>query len=790
MIISEQWLRTWVSPQVTTDALSHKLTMIGLEVDSIAGAAEVFSGVVVAQIIAVEQHPDADKLRVCTVNAGDETLQIVCGAPNARAGLVAPLAKVGAVLPGDFKIKKAKLRGVESQGMLCAGAELTISEDNDGLMELPVDAPIGEDLREYLSLDDQIIELGLTPNRADCLSIRGVARDLAVAFDEDLKEPAITPIESTIADTFPVTIDATAKCPRYLGRVIKNVDLSRPTPDYIRERLERAGMRSIDAAVDVTNYVLLELGQPLHAFDLDRLSGGIVVRECEPTEVLTLLDGTAQALQPGTLVIADHAKPLALAGIMGGNDSGVSESTTNLFLESAFFTPELMAGRARSYGLHTDASHRYERGVDFQLQREAMERATQLFIDAVGGEAGPVTEVVSDIDLPVNEAVLLRETQIEKLLGISVDRFEVERILEGLGFWVVVHEQGWLCTAPSWRFDMGLEVDLIEEIARIIGFDAIPAQPIKATLVPIGVPEKRRALRVAKNDLVARGYFEAVTFSFVSPEVQTYFDPELAPIPLKNPISADLAVMRTSLIPGLLKAIAHNASRQQSRIRLFETGLKFIGDDGDAKQIPMLVLAVAGLRDKEGWSTERVAADFFDVKGTIEGLLANLGDRLTFKASVFPGLHDGQSAAILVDGKPVGRIGAVHPNVRKVMGIPANTVVAEVLQSVVTELAMPAYEDISKYPETRRDLALVADEGIASAEVLSSIRTAAGTLLTKLDLFDVYEGTGVAEGKKSLAIGLTFQDQSRTLDEAEVSSAIDQVLDSLREKLGIELRSQ
>ena len=788
MIISEQWLRTWVSTQVTTDALSHKLTMIGLEVDSIAGAAEAFSGVVVAQIIAAEQHPDADKLRVCTVNAGDETVQIVCGAPNARAGLIAPLAKVGAVLPGDFKIKKAKLRGVESQGMLCAGAELTISEDNDGLMELPADAPIGADIREYLSLDDQVIELGLTPNRADCLSVRGIARDVAVAFDETLNETAIAPVESTIADTFPVAIEATAKCPRYLGRVMKNVDLSRPTPDYMRERLERAGLRSIDAAVDVTNYVLLELGQPLHAFDLDQLNGGIVVRECKPDEVLTLLDGTEQALEPGTLVIADHTQPLALAGIMGGADSGVSESTTNLFLESAFFTPELMAGRARSYGLHTDASHRYERGVDFQLQREAMERATQLFIDAVGGEAGPVTEVVSDADLPVNEAVLLREAQIEKLLGIKIDRVEVERILEGLGFWVVGHKQGWLCTAPSWRFDMGLEVDLIEELARLIGFDAIPSQPIKASLIPVGVPETRRALRMAKNELVARGYFEAVTFSFVAPEVQSYFDPELSPIALKNPISADLAVMRTSLIPGLLKAIAHNASRQQSRVKLFETGLKFMSEEG-TEQIPMLAIAVSGLRDLEGWSTDKTAADFFDVKGTLEGLLANLGDRLTFEASVFPGLHDGQSAAILVDGKCVGRIGAVHPSVRKAMGIPANTVVAEVLQSVVNEVAMPAYDDISKYPETRRDLALVADKSAASADVLSTIRKAAGSLLTKLDLFDVYEGAGLAEGKKSLAIGLTFQDQSRTLDESEVSSAVDQVLDSLKEKLGIELRS-
>ena len=788
MIISEQWLRTWVDPNATTEALSHKLTMIGLEVDSIDAAAEAFSGVVVAEIISAEQHPDADKLRVCTVNAGDEIVQIVCGAPNARAGLIAPLARVGAVLPGGFKIKKAKLRGVESQGMLCAGAELTISEDNDGLMELPADAPVGMDIREYLSLDDKVIELGLTPNRADCLSIRGVARDVAVAFDEAFNEPAIDSVSAVIDEEFTVAIEATAKCPRYLGRVIKNVDLSCPTPDYMRERLERAGLRSIDAAVDVTNYVLLELGQPLHAFDLDQLSGGIVVRECRDGEKLTLLDGTEQTLQPGTLVIADHDKPLAMAGIMGGEGSGVSDATTNLFLESAFFTPELMAGRARSYGLHTDASHRYERGVDFQLQRQAMERATQLFLDAVGGEPGPITEVVAEADLPINEPVLLRESSIEKLLGIEIDRVTVERILEGLGFWVVSHEHGWLCTAPSWRFDMGLEVDLIEELARIIGYDSVPSQRITADLIPTPVPETRRLLREAKNELVARGYFEAVTFSFVAPEIQAYFDPELAPVPLRNPISTDLAVMRTSLIPGLVKAIAHNTSRQQSRVRLFETGLKFLPAE-QTEQVPMVALALSGFRDVEGWSSEKSAADFYDLKGTVEALLINLAGRITFEPRIYSGLHDGQSAAILLDGQEVGRIGAIHPSVRKAMGVPANTVVAELEQSVVTELAMPAYQDISKYPETRRDLALVADKAISSGEVMSLVQGAAGSLMTKLDLFDVYEGTGLPEGKKSLAIGLTFQDQSRTLDESEVAGAVDKVLETLKSKLDIELRS-
>ena len=447
-----------------------------------------------------------------------------------------------------------------------------------------------------------------------------------------------------------------------------------------------------------------------------------------------------------------------------------------------------MAGRARSYGLHTDASHRYERGVDFQLQRQAMERATRLFIETVGGEAGPVTEVSSDGDLPINDAVLLREEQIEKLLGLRIERFEVERILQGLGFWIVTQEQGWLCTAPSWRFDMGHEVDLIEELARVIGYDAIPAQRLTGELIATPVPETRRALRSAKNDLVARGYFEAVTFSFVEPQLQATFDPQTSPVHLKNPISADLAVMRTSLIPGLLKAIAHNVSRQQSRVRLFETGLRFLPGD-EIAQTPMIALAASGLRDAEGWSAGKEAADFFDIKGSVEALLGSLGQRLSFEACVFPGLHDGQSAAILVDGHAVGRMGTIHPTVGKLLGLPASTVVAEMEQSAVTALAMPEYEDISKFPETRRDLALVVDKGVASGDVMTLIRDTAGGLLTKLDLFDVYEGAGLAEGKKSLAIGLTFQGQSRTLDETEVSGAVDQVLDSLREKLGIELRS-
>jgi phenylalanyl-tRNA synthetase beta chain len=788
MIISEQWLRTWVDPDASTEELSHKLTMAGLEVDSVGPVAEAFSGVVVGEIVSAAQHPDADKLRVCEVSTGTDTVQIVCGAPNARAGLKAPLAQVGAVLPGNFKIKKAKLRDVESQGMLCAAAELTISEDNDGLMELASDAPVGADLRDYLGLDDQLIELGLTPNRADCLGMRGVARDVAVLFDQAMPASRATPVAAEIDETLPITIEAPTQCARYLGRVINNVDLSRTTPSYIVSRLERAGLRSIDAAVDVTNYVMLELGQPLHAFDKDQLVGGIVVRNSRAGETITLLDGSEQALEDETLLIADHEKPLAMAGIMGGLNSGVSANTKHLFLESAFFQPKLMAGKARRYGMHTDASHRYERGVDFELQREAMERATALFIEAVGGVPGPINEAVFEDELPQPEPVLLRRAQIALLLGVEIADAEVERILQGLGFWVVNQSDGWMCTAPSWRFDMGLEADLIEELARVIGYDAIPSQPIRADLKPTPVPENKRALASVKNSLVAQGFFEAITFSFVAAEQQNLFDPDMTPVTLRNPISSDLSVMRTSLIPGLLKAVAHNASRQASRVRLFETGLQFLPGEQTVQQ-PTLAMVQSGDRDQEAWSNPKDAADFFDLKGVVETLLGASTRDLRFERAIFAGLHDGQSAAIVVAGEVVGKLGRVHPVAAKQMGVPANTCVAELRLDTCTAAMMPSYADISKFPETRRDLAFLVDQTIDAESVLELVRSAAGMQLSKLELFDVYHGKGVPEGKKSLALGLTFRDQSRTLDEAEVTAIISQVVDSLTEKLDIELRA-
>ena len=789
MIISETWLREWVNPDLSTEALAHELTMAGLEVDGITRVAEPFSGVIVAEIVAAEQHPDADKLRVCEVATGEGTVQIVCGAPNARVGLKAPLAQVGAVLPGNFKIKKAKLRGVESQGMLCAESELTLSEESDGLMELPADAPVGKDLRDYLALDDAIIEIGLTPNRADCLGMLGVARDVAVITDSKLCEAEIAPVAASHDTQFPVDVQASDKCPRYIGRVITDVDLTRPTPTTIVERLRRAGIRSIDAVVDVTNYVMLELGQPLHAFDLATLNGGIIVREAHAGEQMVLLDGSEITLSEGTLVIADHERALALAGIMGGENSGVSAETTAIFLESAFFAPTLMAGRARSYGLHTDASHRYERGVDPLLQRKAIERATQLLLDIVGGQAGPCTEVAAEASLPVAEPITLRADRISRVLGFSMESSLVESILEGLGFTLTETNPGeWTCTAPSWRFDMGQEVDLIEELARIYGYNRLPVSRIRADLSMTPQREDARAAGNIRRQLVARGFHEAITFSFISPKQQAVFDPELEPVTLRNPISAELAVMRTGLAPGLLGVLAHNTKRQNARVRVFEMGMRFLPGD-TLQQESMLALAMTGTRSGEGWANGSDKLDFFDLKGEVEQVLAGSGVAVTFERTVRPGFHDGQTAEVLLDGTIVGIMGTVHPLVCNDLDLPANTFVAELELAAVMAARLPAFQDVSRFPEVRRDIAVLLQQDVSAQAVTDVIKAAAGDLLDDLTIFDVYQGKGIDPQQKSLAMGLTFRDSSRTLDDSEISGLMSQVIDSLKENLNAQLRS-
>lgn len=789
MLLSEKWLREWVNPALSTQELADQITMAGLEVDSISPVAGEFSGVVVGEIIAIEAHPDADKLRVCQVAGGEEVVQVVCGAANARLGLKMPFALVGAVLPGNFKIKKAKLRGVESFGMLCAEAELGMSESSDGLMELATDAPVGTDIRKYLELDDQIIEVDLTPNRADCLSVRGVARDIAALNDCAFSEPEIAAVPATIADSFAIDIEAPADCPRYAGRVIKNVDLSKPSPLWMVEKLRRAGVRSIDAAVDVTNYVMLELGQPLHAFDLAQLSGGIKVRKAVASEKLTLLDGSELELKEESLVIADHKRPMALAGIMGGADSGVSAQTKDIFLESAFFAPAEIAGRARSYGLHTDSSHRFERGVDFELPLIAIERASQLIMDIVGGEAGEVT-VVDTPALPTPVTVELRAARIEKMLGLAISAERVEQILNGLGLSTSKTDAGWQVSVPSWRFDIRIEVDLLEELARIYGYNNLPVKPIRDDLIIRRTAESKIGLPAVRSQLVSRGYQEAITYSFVDPKFQQEVQPGVEAISLLNPISADMSDMRTSLWTGLLQALSRNVKRQQSRVRLFETGLSFVPTADGLMQEPQLAAVLYGRRFPESWSENNEASDFFDLKGDLEAVMSmGLNKEYQFEPAEHPALHPGQTASIHCDGVKVGIIGALHPNLQASLDLPQTAFLFELNLAAVTSRNLPKFQALSKFPEVRRDLAVIVDRGVTAAQVMAVAKKAAGDYVTNLKFFDSYQGKGIDTQRKSLGLGLTFQHSSRTLTEDEVNESIGRVVDSLQQELDASLRN-
>ena len=795
MKISEQWLRQWANPELTTTELVEQITMAGLEVDAVEPVAPAFSGVLVAEIAAIAQHPDADKLRVCQVNYGAaEPVQVVCGAANAAAGMKVPFATVGAVLPGDFKIKKAKLRGVESFGMLCAEQELGLAESSDGLMALPADAPVGADIREYLALDDNSIEVDLTPNRADCLSIRGIARELGVLNQLAVTPVASEPVAATIKDSLPVTVSAPADCPRYLGRVIRGVDVSAPTPLWLQERLRRSGLRSIDIIVDITNYVLLELGQPMHAFDLAQLDQGIVVRRAEAGEKLTLLDGQTIDLQAGSLVIADRRQPLALAGIMGGQASAVSEQTRDIFLESAFFSPLALAGRARSYGLHTDSSHRFERGVDFQLPRQAMERATALILELSGGQAGPVVEVVSRDDLPAPVTVLLRREQIGKVLGLAIADGEVTDTLERLGMGVAQTADGWQVTPPSWRFDIAIEVDLLEELARCYGYNRLPVTPIHAALNLKPRSEQQLPAMAVKRQLLARGYQEAITYSFIDPALQALLYPGQPVVSLANPISADMAVMRTSLIPGLLRALLHNSKRQQHRVRLFETGLTFIPavKEGELPvQEAMLAGLVSGRRFPEAWSEQGDMVDFFDAKGDLESLLALTGQpqSFVFEAGGSALLHPGQSAVIRQNGEIVGEIGAIHPEIQGKLDLAQPAYLFQLKMSVITTGKLPEFTELSKFPEVRRDLAILIDRSTPAERVLDRVRATAGSYLRNLRLFDIYEGKGIDPKRKSLALGLTFQHPSRTLTEDEINLTVNAVVGELEQHFGATLRN-
>ena len=791
MKFSEQWLRSLVNPDVTRDELVARLSMVGLEVDAVTPVAGQFSGVVVGEILNAEQHPDADKLRVCQVSNGSETFQVVCGAPNARAGIKIPFAMIGAELPGDFKIKQAKLRGVESQGMLCSASELQVSDDNSGLMELAADAPVGQDIRSYLGLDDASIEIGLTPNRGDCLSLAGLAREVGAIYGATVAPVSVAPVAASHDEVRSVDVLVPQACPRYLGRVVRNVDLSKPTPLWMVERLRRSDIRSIDAAVDITNYVMLELGQPMHAFDLAEINGGIRVRMAEEGEKLVLLDGQEVSLRADTLVIADHNRALAIAGVMGGEHSGVSAKTRDLFLESAFFDTIAVAGKARSYGLHTDSSHRFERGVDSQLARHAMERATALLLDIVGGEAGPVIEVASATDLPNIAPITLRAERISQMLGMDMEGAEVERLLTALGLGVTAQGAGeWLVDVPSHRFDISLEVDLIEELGRLYGYNRLPVRYPQARLAPQAKAEAAVDLPALRRLLVARGYQEAITYSFIDPKLFELFNPGVAPLMLANPISADMAAMRSSLWPGLIKALEHNLNRQQSRVRLFESGLRFVGQLEGLKQEPMLAGVICGGRLAEGWAHGRDDVDFYDVKADVEALLASAGagDSFTFVPGEHAALHPGQTACIEREGRVVGFLGAMHPELSKALGLDQTVFMFELVLAEITQGVMPKFQELSKFPEVRRDLAVLVDRDVPAQDLLGAIREAAGEWMTDLKLFDVYHGKGIDPHRKSLAVGLTWQHPSRTLNDDEVSTTMQNILTSLEQRFNATLR--
>ncbi|MFP4611560.1 MAG: phenylalanine--tRNA ligase subunit beta [Thiohalophilus sp.] len=804
MKFSEKWLREWVSPDIDTETLAHQLTMAGLEVDAIEPVAGAFDKVVVGEVMKLEPHPDADKLRVATVNVGGgEPLQIVCGAANVREGLKAPTALVGAKLPGDLKIKKSKLRGVPSQGMLCSEKELGLAESAEGLMKLPDEAPVGESIRAYLDLDDVSIELGLTPNRGDCLSVAGIAREVGVLNKLSVHGPDPDAREAQIKETLSVALEAPEACPQYAGRVLRGIDPEAETPLWLAERLRRSGLRSLGPVVDVTNYVLLELGQPMHAFDLARLQGGIRVRYAESGESLTLLDEQTIELDSGTLVIADETAPLALAGIMGGADSAVGEGTIDIFLESAWFAPQAIAGKARGYGLHTDSSHRFERGVDPQLQVPALERATALLQAICGGEAGPVVHVQQHEHLPVRAPVTLRNARIARVLGAEIAGDAVVDILERLGMVVRAAERHegrgtrdeeelvWEVTPPSFRFDINLEVDLIEELGRIHGYDNLPASRPQVSLRMGPRPETRRAPDHYKRLLVDLGYQEAITYSFVDPKLQQQLDPQAAALQLANPISADMAAMRTSLWPGLLQTALYNLNRQQDRVFLFEQGLRFIFQDAELKQEPVLAGLVSGPLLPPQWGSATRQADFFDCKGHVEQLLAQTGnaDQFRFDADEHhPALHPGQAAVILREGSPVGRLGALHPGLQQALGLTQRVYLFEIAQAALAARRLPAFVPLSKYPSIRRDIAIVLDEVISAQKVKDCIAKAGSRRLTNIELFDVYVGEGIDSGRKSLALGLTLQDLSRTLKDTDVESEISTILAALDRELGATLR--
>jgi len=792
MQFSEHWLREFVNPPLTSAELAHTLTMAGLEVEALQNVAPAFGGVVVALVLSVDPHPNADKLKLCRVDAGQgDNLQIVCGAPNVAAGMKVPCALVGAELPG-IKIKAAKVRGVESFGMLCSARELGLSDDHSGLMPLPGDAPVGEDIRSYLALEDKLFTLKLTPNRADCLSLKGVAREVGALTGVPVVVPAILEAPISCNGRREVVLDAPSACPRYCGRVISGIDAKAPTPAWMKRRLERSGIRSISAVVDVTNYVMLELGQPLHAFDNTRLQGAVHVRFPAPGEKLLLLNGQIVEPATDTALIADEKRALALAGIMGGEESGISDDTTELFLESAFFSPTAVAGKARALGFASDASYRFERGVDFAATREALERATQLIQDLCGGQAGPVTEAIDRSQLPVREAVRLRVARAEKILGISLGAEVAARLFKGLDFPFVRDGDVFTVTPPSHRFDIAIEEDLVEELARLHGYDNIPARKPQGALAILPQGEQARSVWRVRRLLAARDYQEVVNYSFVDADWERDFCNNAEPVVLANPIASQMGVMRSSLIGGLVANLVGNLNRRQERVRVFETGRCFLRDaHGDQikgyLQPKRIAALAAGSAAPEQWGIATRRADFYDAKADVEALLAPL--RAVFERLNHPALHPGRAASVIVAGRMVGLVGELHPQWVQKYELGSSPVVFELELDAILGRELPAYQEVSRFPAVVRDLALVVSQDQEAQSLLDVLLASATAFVRDIVLFDVYQGKGVEPDKKSLAFRVVMQDTEKTLSDGEVDAAMLRLIEAAKQKFAAKLRS-
>ena len=788
MKASISWLKSLCPTDLSIDDIVRRLTMAGLEVDGVEPASKPWTHVVVGEVLSVTQHPDADKLNVCEVTDGESTYQVVCGATNVRAGLKVPFARVGAVIGDDFRIQQAKLRGVDSHGMLCGADELGLSDERDGLMELPDHVVTGSDVADLLSLPDHVVEVDLTPNRGDCLSITGLARELGVLSQTTVRTVDCEAVDPESDETHDVHLSAPEGCPCYVGRVIEHVDVTKPTPMWMVERLRRSGIRSIDAIVDITNYVMLELGQPMHAFDRDQLVGEIDVRMAHPGEQLVLLDGKTLTLSDDVLVIADQEKALALAGIMGGEHSGISERTTTVFLESAYFDPITIAGKARRYGLHTDASARFERGVDWQLAERACQRATALILDICGGVPGPVMITDNEQALPTLQVVTLTHARIKQQLKIELASETIQQMLQALGFDVDVTSDGFRCVAPSWRFDIAIEQDLIEEIARIYGYNNLPTSLPAQALTMAAVPEAETPLMRLKHYLVDQDVQEAVTYSFVDPAMQALLGDGVEGVRLANPIASNLAEMRRSLMPGLVEAVRHNVNRQAPRVRVFETGQCFVSSGDQLDQSERLGIALYGQQAPLHFSGDRLV-DFFDLKGIVDGLgMVNGGGSLSWSSGEHPALAPGQTARVSMNGQSIGIVGRLHPRLARELDLPKPLFLADLNLSPLLSGQVTAFKAISRYPRVLRDLAVVVDDSIAWQQIVDAVESLGDSRIQSVELFDVYRGTGVPEGCQSLALSLSLQDPEKTLDDVAIQEMVNQVVRTLGEQTGAELR--